>query len=108
VDPITFKARFPEFNRLPDVTIQDAINRGVAQTNANVFGPLQDEASAYLAAHFLALSPYGQQARLVSSAELAMRSTTYFSHWLRIAQLKSAGYARVTGNAARPRPWGCW
>jgi Protein of unknown function (DUF4054) len=104
VDPITFKARFPEFNRLPDVMIQDAINRGVAQTNANVFGPLQDEASAYLAAHFLALSPYGQQARLVSKDG----STTYFSHWLRIAQLKSAGYARVTGNAAWPRPWGCW
>ena len=97
MDPITFKARFPEFNRLPDVTIQDAIQRGQAQTNANVFGPLQDEASSYLAAHFLALSPYGQQARLVSKDG----STTYFMHWIRIAQFKSAGYARVTAG-------GCW
>lgn len=98
MDTITFKARFPEFNRLPDVTIQDAINRGVAQTNANVFGTLQDEASAYLAAHFLALSPYGQQARLVAKDG----NTTYFLHWIRIAQLKSAGYARVVSGAALP------
>ena len=104
MDCITFKARFPEFNRLPDVTIQDALDRGVAQTNANVFGPLQDEASSYLAAHFLALSPYGQQARLVAKDG----TTTYFTHWIRIAQLKSAGYARVTAGGCFPTGrWPC-
>lgn len=92
MDTLTFKARFPEFGRLPDPTIQDAINRGVAQTNANVMGTMTDESIGYLAAHFLALSPYGQQARMVAKDG----STTYYQHWIRIATFKSAGYSRVT------------
>ncbi len=88
----TFRARFPEFQSLPDPTIQDAINRGAAQSDSVIFGDLVDESTGYLAAHFLALSPYGQQARLTGANE----STTYYLHWRRLATKKAAGWARVT------------
>ena len=87
-----FRARFPEFQSLPDPTAQDAINRGAAQSDSIVFGDLTDEATGYLAAHFLALSPYGQQSRLSNATE----STTYMLHWRRLATKKAAGWARVT------------
>jgi hypothetical protein len=90
---VTFRARFPEFANLPDATLLDAIDRGAAQSDATIFGDLVDESTGYLAAHFLALSPYGQQARLVGANE----STTYYIHWRRLANKKAAGWARVTG-----------
>ena len=89
----TFRARFPEFQSQPDATLQDAINRGAAQSDSTIFGDLVDEATGYLAAHFLALSPFGQQARLSGPTE----STTYYLHWRRLATKKAAGWARVTG-----------
>ena len=88
----TFRARFPEFQSLPDATVQDAINRGAAQSDSTIFGDLVDESTGYLAAHFLALSPYGQQSRLSNATE----STTYMLHWRRLATKKAAGWARVT------------
>jgi hypothetical protein len=88
-----FRARFPEFERLPDATLTDALARGLVQTSTIVFGDISDEATGYLAAHFLALSPYGQQARL-SAVD---GTTTYMTHWRRIAAMRSVGRSRVTG-----------
>jgi Protein of unknown function (DUF4054) len=98
VDNITFKARFPEFARLPDATLNDVIARATKRTNPTVLGEETDEAIGYMAAHLLALSPYGQQARLSEPGKM----TTYYQHWLEIARYKSVGYARVTGIAGGP------
>lgn len=91
LSPLKFRARFPEFANLPDATIQDAIDRGAAQADATVFGTLVDEATGYLAAHFLALSPFGQQARLTA----VDGKTTYMTHYMRLQVMKTGGWARV-------------
>lgn len=98
MDTLTFKVRFPEFGRLPDAVIQDAINRGTARTNATVMGNQTDEAIGYMAAHLLALSPFGQQARLSEPGKM----TTYYQHWLDIARYKAVGVARVSGGCGFP------
>lgn len=98
MDIPTFKARFPEFSRLPDPTIKDAIARGTARTNSTVMGDQTDEAIGYMAAHLLALSPYGQQARLSEPGKM----TTYYQHWYDIAQYKAVGYARITNGCGFP------
>ena len=98
MDTLTFKARFPEFARLPDVTLNDVIARATARTNATVMGDQADEAIGYMAAHLLALSPYGQQARLSEPG----KTTTYYQHWLEIARYKTVGYARVTSGVGGP------
>jgi hypothetical protein len=90
---VKFKARFPEFQNLPDVTLLDAIERGSEQSDPAVFGAIVDEAVGYLAAHFLALSPFGTpSARLNPTSEV----TTYMVHYKRIATMRAAGWARVT------------
>jgi hypothetical protein len=61
-------------------------------------GNQTDEAIGYMAAHLLALSPFGQQARLSEPGKV----TTYMQHWLDIARYKSVGYARVTGGCGWP------
>lgn len=94
MDTTTFKARFPEFGRLPDPVIQDAINRATLRTNATVMGDQTDEAIGYMAAHLLALSPFGQQARMSEPGKM----TTYYQHWLDLARYKAVGFARVTSG----------
>lgn len=98
--PIQFRVRFPELAKLPDATIQDAITRATAQTAAGVWGALADESIGYLAAHYLALSPYGQMARLEINGQ---PTTTYMVHWKRLARIKACGLGRIAGNT----PWFC-
>lgn len=102
--PVQFRVRFPEFGKLPDPTIADAILRASNQTAAGVWGNLADEAIGYLAAHMLALSPYGQQARLEVKG---VPTTTYMMHWKRLARMKACGVGRVAGGSAWLTPWWC-
>lgn len=99
----TFKGRFPEFQGVPDVQVEDAITRATAQTGRIWKPSLADESIGYLAAHFLAMSPFGQQARLAA----ADGNTTYMSHYKRLRTLATCGAARVAGvgGGARPGVW---
>lgn len=64
MDVASFRARFPEFRNAPDALVNDAIVRAEISCLADRWGELQDEGVGALAAHLLALSPYGQHARL--------------------------------------------
>jgi hypothetical protein len=70
VDVTAFLIRAPEFvtfkNNAPNGTarIQTAIDDATARTDASVFGVDTEAAIFYLAAHLLAASPSGKDARL--------------------------------------------
>lgn len=63
----------PEFFGCPEIMIQTAIDDAIVRVDPNMYLKTVDQAVRLLACHHLALSPYGQQARLVS----ADGTTTY-------------------------------
>jgi hypothetical protein len=72
----SFRVAFPEFEGASDSLVQAKLDEAVLALDARVFGARFDEAVRYRAAHTLALSPFGQNARLVAKDG----STTYGTH----------------------------
>lgn len=101
----SFKAEFPDFNLDDDgteiATAQDAlitaklaeaegmVDRGVFQTTTNA-----DSAVSYLAAHLLACSPSGINARLVKDKK-GSPQTLYWPTYLRLIRAATVGLGRV-------------
>ncbi len=90
----TFKAHFPEFAdaRAPDDLIAAKLDEADNQTNSETWGDLLDQGILYLAAHLLATSPFGQQARLASSDA----TSTYGNRYDRLAKSSQVGLLRTT------------
>lgn len=65
MDLAGFRARFPEFRTAPDAVVTAALTAAAGETSTD-FGDSYDEAHGLLAAHKLAISPFGQSARMVS------------------------------------------
>ncbi len=65
VDVAGFKTRFPEFANTDTGLIQSCLDEAGRQCDAAVFSTRLDDAVRYKAAHLLAVSPMGQDARLV-------------------------------------------
>ena len=61
-----FRIRFPEFETAPDSLVQMCLDVAAGETDAAAFSTAYDEAHGLLACHKLAISPYGQNARMVS------------------------------------------
>lgn len=72
----TFKERYTEFAPTADAVVTAALAEATRRTNATGFGARFDDAVALLAAHLLAMSPGGQQARRENEGE---PSTTYMA-----------------------------
>ena len=60
----SLQLRMSEFTATPDAVVQAAIDDASTEVDPRVFGEKADQAITLLAAHKLAMSPYGQQARL--------------------------------------------
>jgi len=69
----SFRAAFPEFEVADAALVQAKLDEAVLALDERVFGVRFDEAVQYFAAHRLAISPFGQNARLVAKDG----STTY-------------------------------
>lgn len=74
-----FVGRFPEFRQAGQMIVY-AIREAAREVNARVYGCKRGMAIAYLAAHKLALSPYGRGQRLVKDDN----TTTYWGEFERI------------------------
>lgn len=72
-----FRLRFPEFKACNDAFLQGFLDAAEPFVNAAVFQTRRAEAIGYLAAHRLALSPYGPNAKLVSKMGTTTYGTTY-------------------------------
>jgi|GEM_PF-903705 len=64
VTPASLRTRRPEFTPTDDAVVQAAIDDAVTEVDERVFGEKADQAVSLLAAHKLAVSPFGQQARI--------------------------------------------
>ena len=66
MDIDAFRIRFGEFDSAPDLLVQACLDEAAAETSAEAFGDGYDAAHGQLAAHKLAVSPWGQNARMVN------------------------------------------
>ena len=64
-----FRVRGPEFVKTADTVVQAALDAAEARTDAAVFDTLTNDAHFWLAAHLLAASPQGREARLAKDSE---------------------------------------
>lgn len=85
--PTTFRARWPEFDGVADNVVSAALADAARGVDARLFGTRTDLAVGLRAAHLLAISPYGQQARLESDKS----DTTYRAEYLRMAREVAGG-----------------
>lgn len=85
----TFRSMHPEFENVPDALCQACLDEALLSLNVERWGTMLDIGQRYLAAHRIALSPYGQGTRLVTSKE----TTTYGTHFDDLVRQISEGVA---------------
>lgn len=81
----TFVAQFPEFVQVPQANVQPVLDAALLELDPNIWGLMIDQAQAYTAAHKLALSPMGNNARLVTKDG----STTYEKQLRRMINMRT-------------------
>lgn len=88
VDRRSFLARFPEFEPASIAMIEGALVDARSNVDGAVFGTKTDEAVRWKTAHLLAITPFGQQARLVSKDG----STTYGEYFMQLVRSVTPGF----------------
>jgi hypothetical protein len=83
-----FLTRAPEFKTGDTGMIAAALNDAALRIDASVWGPSAGEGHYYLTAHKLAISPFGQNARLVAKDG----TTTYGKEFDRLSKLMGSGF----------------
>lgn len=91
-DAASFKARWTEFAPTADARVTSAIAEATAECDARVFGDSYEHAVGLLAAHKLAVSPFGQQARQESKDGA---TTTYHTEWEELARKRGGGFYTI-------------
>lgn len=88
----TFRVQFPEFNSAPDPLVQSRLDQAERRINSEVWGPKENDGHGMLTAHLLALSIFGQMAKLQSKTG----ETTYGVQF-EAMEIEVAGFSfRVT------------
>lgn len=85
-----FRERFPEFDRASDTLVVGRIAEAERRTPADVWGALEDDGIAYLAAHLLSLLPQSRDMRVEGFEDL------YSTNRRRLARAVVGGF-RVVG-----------
>lgn len=83
----SFMAGNPEFSKTPQGLIAAKLAEAVLEVDPVIWGRLTDTGVTYLTAHKLALSPFGQNARLVAKDG----TTTYQTHYKRLVGIVAIG-----------------
>jgi hypothetical protein len=78
------KAEFPEFANTDSGLIGYAIAKATLLVDPGTFAALTDDAVKYYACHLIALTPHGEQARLVEAQEPGGATTTSPRQYLMI------------------------
>lgn len=84
-----FRVGYPEFDKATDGLVDAKLGEAIRSTDADVWGIRTDDGVYVLCAHLLAMSPFGQQARLSSGG-----TSTYETRWLKMVGEVAIG-ARV-------------
>jgi len=83
----TFKTQFPELRNAGDPLLQAFLDAADLEIDPEIWGTLADQGQAYLAAHKLTLSPWGQAARLATDGV-----TTYETHYVKMQRMVATGF----------------
>lgn len=97
--PAQFRIRFPEFEFASNEFLQVNLTEAALYVDLDMWGERAKMATAYLAAHQMALSPQGQAAKMVVTGQKGApedMTTIYQQHYNRLARIVTAGY-RVVG-----------
>lgn len=78
-----FLAQFPEFARADTTLVDKMLAAALLEIDADVWAAKADQGQGYLTAHKLALSPFGQAARMVINnvAKTPHGQTTFGVHY---------------------------
>ncbi len=98
-----FRTAFPEMNGVSDALVSAKLAAAALEIDTGVWGgygstgalTLADQGQAYLCAHKLATSPFGQNARMVIKDRMGYESTTYGQEYYKMIRIVSSGF-RVT------------
>jgi hypothetical protein len=82
---------FPEFREADGDLLSSRLTAAIGRVDAEVWGPQWSNGVLMLAAHLLAISPYGQNARLSAKDG----SSTYLAEYERMRLEVSFGVGRV-------------
>lgn len=88
MDLPTFRSFHPEFVNVPDPLVTAELGAALLFLDAGVWGNKIDQGQRFRTAHQLALSPFGQAARMVAKDG----STTYETHYKRMIREVASGY----------------
>ena len=91
-DIATFKVQFPEFALAGDPLLTAMLGSATLEHDATVWLSMTDQGIYYRMAHKLAISPYGNAAKLST----ANGTSTYGATWQEMLLMVTAGVSRVT------------
>lgn len=96
-----FRTQFPEFRGVADAVVQSMLSAAVLEIDPGVWGAFSsvtgtpgtkaDQGQAYLTAHKLATSPFGQNMKLVAKDG----TTTYWKTYFTLVRQVASGF-RIT------------
>lgn len=87
-----FRAAFPEFQNFPDSMVQQRIDWALAECDPEVWGDKRSIGAGFLAAHYITLSPRGEDMRLKKNKGAP---TSFYEIQFDRWKLKLAGGARI-------------
>ena len=100
MSPTAFLARYPEFARAGLPLVEAVLGECAARLDVGTWGTLFDAGHGLLTAHTLALSPFGQAARMAPKDGV----TTYWRQYDELLRIVSCGGAVAAGYVYRG--WG--
>jgi hypothetical protein len=75
----TLIARYPEFTDTPETLVNSCIEEAQEMVSSTIFRGKTDMAVKALAAHYIAINPLGELARIKGA-----KMTTYWTHYMSI------------------------
>lgn len=84
----TFLIQFPEFAKTDINLVQSMLAAALLEIDPSVWRAKADQGQAYLAAHMLATSPFGQNVRLMAKDG----TTTYWTRYEKLRGQVASGF----------------
>jgi hypothetical protein len=73
----TFRVQFPEFNGVSSALVNATLSAALLEIDTTIWGIKADQGQGYLTAIKLALSPFGQNARMIAKDGTTVYHTSY-------------------------------
>lgn len=83
-----FIVQFPEFTNSSVALVEAMLSAALLEIDADIWGDKATQGQWYLAAHKMALSPYGNNAEMKDNRGL----TTYWVHYTALVRQVASGY----------------